>query len=152
MVIKPDYIARLYIFYMFKEITVIFCILSFLCHLILQTRPQNYFFLFFFFPVIKCLPVQEPENGRIIMTGAFELGQEYSFGQVVNFECNAKYKLVGAKEIVCSANGEWSSDVPQCKGKKDTIYCLIKILCSHRILNHGYHMGSHKVFTLSHSN
>ncbi|NWS07731.1 CFAH factor, partial [Motacilla alba] len=65
--------------------------------------------------VIKCLPVQEPENGRIIMTGAFELGQEYSFGQVVNFECNAKYKLVGAKEIVCSDNGEWSNNVPLCK-------------------------------------
>ncbi|NXN86104.1 CFAH factor, partial [Bombycilla garrulus] len=65
--------------------------------------------------VIKCLPVQEPENGRIIMTGAFELGQEYSFGQVVNFECNANHKLVGAKELVCSANGEWSNDVPQCK-------------------------------------
>uniref|UniRef100_A0A803V904 Complement factor H n=1 Tax=Ficedula albicollis TaxID=59894 RepID=A0A803V904_FICAL len=65
--------------------------------------------------VIKCLPVQEPENGRIIMTGAFELGQEYSFGQVVNFECNAKYKLVGAGEIVCSANGKWSNDVPQCQ-------------------------------------
>uniref|UniRef100_A0A8C5UEK0 Sushi domain-containing protein n=1 Tax=Malurus cyaneus samueli TaxID=2593467 RepID=A0A8C5UEK0_9PASS len=65
--------------------------------------------------VIKCLPVQAPENGRIIMTGAFELDQEYSFGQVVNFECNAKYKLDGAKEIVCSSNGRWSDDVPQCK-------------------------------------
>ncbi|XP_030809382.1 complement factor H [Camarhynchus parvulus] len=78
--------------------------------------------------VIKCLPVQEPENGRIIMTGAFELGQEYSFGQVVNFECNAKYKLVGAKEIVCSANGEWSSDVPQCK----------EINCDVPEIPHGY--------------
>ncbi|KAM7014081.1 complement factor H [Passerculus sandwichensis] len=78
--------------------------------------------------VIKCLPVQEPENGRIIMTGAFELGQEYSFGQVVNFECNAKYKLVGAKEIVCSANGEWSSDVPQCK----------EINCDVPEILHGY--------------
>lgn len=58
------------------------------------------------------------------MTGAFELGQEYSFGQVVNFECNAEHKLVGAGEIVCSANGKWSNDVPQCKGKKDAIYCV----------------------------
>ncbi|NWT66601.1 CFAH factor, partial [Prunella himalayana] len=78
--------------------------------------------------VIKCLPVQEPENGRIIMTGAFELGQEYSFGQVVNFECNAKHKLVGAKEIVCSANGEWSNDVPQCK----------EIICDVPEIPHGY--------------
>ncbi|NXK98551.1 CFAH factor, partial [Formicarius rufipectus] len=65
--------------------------------------------------VVKCLPVQAPENGRIVMTGTFELDQEYAFGQVVNFECNAKYKLVGAKEIICSSNGKWSNDVPQCK-------------------------------------
>ncbi|NWV13177.1 CFAH factor, partial [Ptilonorhynchus violaceus] len=78
--------------------------------------------------VIKCLPVQEPENGRIIMTGVFELGQEYSFGQVVNFECNAKHKLIGAKEIICSANGKWSNDVPQCK----------EIVCDVPGIQHGY--------------
>ncbi|NXB18826.1 CFAH factor, partial [Rhagologus leucostigma] len=78
--------------------------------------------------VIKCLPVQEPENGRIIMTGAFELGQEYSFGQVVNFECNEKHKLVGAKEIICSADGKWSNDVPQCK----------EIFCDVPEILHGY--------------
>ncbi|NWR28295.1 CFAH factor, partial [Tachuris rubrigastra] len=65
--------------------------------------------------VVKCLPVEAPENGRIIMPGAFELDQEYSFGQVVNFECNEKHKLVGAKEIICSSNGRWSNDVPQCQ-------------------------------------
>ncbi|NXG09896.1 CFAH factor, partial [Sakesphorus luctuosus] len=65
--------------------------------------------------VVKCLPVKAPENGRIITTGTFELDQEYAFGQVVNFECNAKHKLVGAKEIICSSNGKWSNDVPQCK-------------------------------------
>uniref|UniRef100_A0A8C3DXN3 Complement factor H n=1 Tax=Corvus moneduloides TaxID=1196302 RepID=A0A8C3DXN3_CORMO len=78
--------------------------------------------------VIKCLPVQEPENGRIIMTGAFELGQEYSFGQAVNFECNEKHKLIGAKEIVCSANGKWSSDVPRCE----------EIICDVPEIPHGY--------------
>ncbi|NXU16031.1 CFAH factor, partial [Pardalotus punctatus] len=78
--------------------------------------------------VIKCLPVQEPENGRIVMTGAFELGQEYSFGQVVNFECNEKYKLVGSKEIVCSLNGKWSNSVPQCT----------EIICEVPEIPHGY--------------
>ncbi|NWW82452.1 CFAH factor, partial [Climacteris rufus] len=78
--------------------------------------------------VTKCLPVQEPENGRIIMTGVFELGQEHSFGQVVNFECNAKYKLVGAKEIICSSNGKWSNDVPQCK----------EVICEVPEIPHGY--------------
>ncbi|XP_074894993.1 complement factor H-like isoform X1 [Buteo buteo] len=78
--------------------------------------------------VAKCLPVQAPVNGRIIMTGAFELGREYSFGQVVNFECNAKYKLVGSKEIICSSNGKWNSDVPQCQ----------EIICDVPEILHGY--------------
>ncbi|XP_010176963.1 PREDICTED: complement factor H, partial [Mesitornis unicolor] len=78
--------------------------------------------------VAKCLPVQAPENGRIIMTGAFELGREYSFGQVVNFECNAKYRLVGSKEIICSSNGKWNSDVPQCQ----------EIICNVPKILHGY--------------
>ncbi|XP_027642316.1 complement factor H [Falco peregrinus] len=78
--------------------------------------------------VAKCLPVQAPENGRVITTGAFELGQEYSFGQVVNFECNAKYQLVGSKEIICSSNGKWSSDVPQCQ----------EIICDVPNIQHGF--------------
>ncbi|KAM8805390.1 complement factor H [Eudromia elegans] len=65
--------------------------------------------------VAKCLPVEAPANGKIIVTGVFELDQEFSFGQVVKFECNANYQLVGAKEIHCSSNGIWSSDVPQCQ-------------------------------------
>ncbi|XP_009571686.1 PREDICTED: complement factor H-like, partial [Fulmarus glacialis] len=76
----------------------------------------------------KCLPVQAPENGRIIMTGGFELGREYSFGQVVNFECNAKYRLVGSEEIICSSNGKWNSDVPQCQ----------EIICDVPKILHGY--------------
>ncbi|KAJ7400062.1 hypothetical protein BTVI_108795 [Pitangus sulphuratus] len=77
--------------------------------------------------VVKCLPVEAPENGKIIMAGAFELDQEYSFGQVVNFECNAKYKLVGAKEIICSSNGRWSDDMPQCQ----------EVVCSPPVIQHG---------------
>ncbi|NXP34715.1 CFAH factor, partial [Leiothrix lutea] len=86
--------------------------------------------------VIKCLPVQEPENGKIIMTGAFELGQEYSFGQVVNFECNAKHKLVGAEEIICSANGKWSNDVPRCE----------EIICNIPEIPHGYVRSPRKTY------
>uniref|UniRef100_A0A8C0EYW3 Sushi domain-containing protein n=1 Tax=Bubo bubo TaxID=30461 RepID=A0A8C0EYW3_BUBBB len=78
--------------------------------------------------VAKCLPVQAPENGRIIITGAFELGREYSFGQVVNFECNAKHRLVGSKEIICSSNGKWNNDVPQCQ----------EINCDVPEIPHGY--------------
>ncbi|XP_067996989.1 complement factor H isoform X1 [Melanerpes formicivorus] len=86
--------------------------------------------------VAKCLPVEAPENGRIITTGTFERDREYSFGQVVNFECNAEYKLVGDKELICSSNGQWSSDVPQCQ----------EILCNVPKIMHGYVRSSRRTF------
>uniref|UniRef100_A0A8C8S2M7 Sushi domain-containing protein n=1 Tax=Pelusios castaneus TaxID=367368 RepID=A0A8C8S2M7_9SAUR len=64
--------------------------------------------------VRKCLPVKAPENGRILSTGVYEVDEAFSFGQVVQFECNQDYKLSGSREIHCSADGNWNADVPQC--------------------------------------
>lgn len=63
--------------------------------------------------VVKCLPVTELENGRIV-SGAAEPDQEYYFGQVVRFECNSGFKIEGQKEMHCSENGLWSNEKPQC--------------------------------------
>lgn len=66
--------------------------------------------------MVKCLPVEAPQNGRLI-SSAYELNQEYTYGQVVKFECNAGFKLDGPPEIHCSGNGQWSGDKPNCVGK-----------------------------------
>ncbi|XP_070257381.1 complement factor H-like isoform X2 [Myotis yumanensis] len=63
--------------------------------------------------VVKCLPVEEPQNGRLI-SSAYEQNQEYTYGQVVRFECKAGFKLDGPAEIHCSGNGLWSGDKPSC--------------------------------------
>ncbi|KAM5205847.1 complement factor H-like isoform 5-T5 [Hipposideros larvatus] len=63
--------------------------------------------------ITKCLPVTEPKNGRII-SGALETNQEYTFGQVVLFECNEGFMLDGPKEIHCSTNSVWSGEAPNC--------------------------------------
>ncbi|XP_059533618.1 complement factor H-like isoform X3 [Myotis daubentonii] len=63
--------------------------------------------------VVKCLPVEEPQNGRLI-SSAYELNQEYTYGQVVRFECKAGFKLAGPAEIHCSGSGLWSGDKPNC--------------------------------------
>ncbi|XP_001491754.5 complement factor H isoform X1 [Equus caballus] len=63
--------------------------------------------------VVKCLPVTEPENGRLI-SSALELDQEYTFGQVVRFECSSGLMLDGPTEIHCSADGNWSGEKPRC--------------------------------------
>ncbi|XP_039739397.1 complement factor H-like isoform X2 [Pteropus medius] len=69
--------------------------------------------------VVKCLPVAEPENGRIV-SSALEMNQEYTFGQVIRFECNPGFMLDAAKEIHCSVDGAWSGEKPNC----------VEILCN----------------------
>uniref|UniRef100_A0A803YPN3 Complement factor H n=1 Tax=Meleagris gallopavo TaxID=9103 RepID=A0A803YPN3_MELGA len=86
--------------------------------------------------VAKCLPVKAPENGRIVVSGAFELNREYSFGQVIEFECNEHYRLVGSKAIHCSSNGRWDSDVPQCQD----------IICSVPSIPNGNVRSSQKTY------
>uniref|UniRef100_A0A8C4W796 Sushi domain-containing protein n=1 Tax=Gopherus evgoodei TaxID=1825980 RepID=A0A8C4W796_9SAUR len=86
--------------------------------------------------VSKCLPVNAPENGKIVATGVYEANQEFSFGQVVQFECNKDYKLSGSKEIHCSADGNWNAAVPTC----------IVITCVPPRLNNGNLMTPVKVY------
>ncbi|XP_044884908.1 complement factor H-like isoform X2 [Mauremys mutica] len=86
--------------------------------------------------VSKCLPVNAPENGKILAAGVYEANQEFSFGQVVQFECNIDYKLSGSKEIHCSADGHWNAAVPTC----------IVITCEPPRINNGNLMTPMKVY------
>lgn len=76
------------------------------------------------FSVVKCLPVEEPQNGRLI-SSAYEPNQEYTYGQVVKFECNAGFKLDGPAEIHCSGNGLWSRERPNCVGKMPLLLIVV---------------------------
>ncbi|XP_054837622.1 complement factor H isoform X2 [Eublepharis macularius] len=78
--------------------------------------------------VKKCFPVTPPENGRIVMSGIHSLDQEFMFGQAVRFECNAKFKIVGSKQIVCADAGQWHPGVPTCE----------EIICESGNIVHGY--------------
>ncbi|XP_058389712.1 complement factor H isoform X2 [Diceros bicornis minor] len=85
--------------------------------------------------VVKCLPVTEPENGRVI-SSALELDQEYTFGQVVQFECNSGFMLDGPKEIHCSTNGIWSGEKPRC----------VEISCKVPSVLNGYSISQKTIY------
>ncbi|XP_067845848.1 complement factor H-like [Heptranchias perlo] len=78
-----------------------------------------------FCEVKTCSPVKEPENGKIIVSGMFDLDQDFPYGSALQFECNSpKLEIQGAKEIHCLANRTWSDAVPKCiefECKKPTI-------------------------------
>ncbi|XP_020827377.1 complement factor H-like isoform X2 [Phascolarctos cinereus] len=69
-----------------------------------------------FCEVVKCSPVTAPENGKI-STSLLDPEQEFTFGQVLQFECNPGFKLKGPREIHCSAGGDWNEQEPQCVGE-----------------------------------
>ncbi|KAM5144883.1 complement factor H-like isoform 2-T2 [Callospermophilus lateralis] len=85
--------------------------------------------------VVKCLPVTEPENGRII-SSATEPDEEYYFGQAVQFECNSGFKLEGQKEIYCSEDGHWSNEKPRC----------MAISCTSPEIRNGYSISQKKIY------
>nr|XP_040134665.1 complement factor H-like [Ictidomys tridecemlineatus] len=85
--------------------------------------------------VVTCLPVTEPENGRII-SSLIEPDEEYYFGQVVQFECNSGFKHEGHKEIFCLVNGHWSNEKPRC----------VEISCTSPEIRNGYSVSPKKIY------
>ncbi|XP_029473395.1 complement factor H isoform X2 [Rhinatrema bivittatum] len=66
--------------------------------------------------VVKCLPVQSPKNGRIVMTGLYNVDDEFPYGHVLRFECDSPiFRLTEPKEIYCMKHGQWSSETPKCE-------------------------------------
>ncbi|XP_012582415.1 PREDICTED: complement factor H [Condylura cristata] len=85
--------------------------------------------------VVKCLPVKEPENGKII-SDTLKSDEDYIFGQVVRFECNKGFKLDAPKEIHCSANGTWSERIPKC----------VELTCEVPDIANGYSISQKKTY------
>ncbi|XP_042557101.1 complement factor H-like isoform X1 [Dipodomys spectabilis] len=84
---------------------------------------------------VKCLPLTEPKNGRIITSG-MEVDQEYYFGQVIQFECNTGFRREGPKEVHCAEDGRWSSEKPAC----------VEISCTLPEIQNGYPLSTGRVF------
>lgn len=45
-------------------------------------------------------------------------GSEFNLNDLVNFTCHTGYLLQGASRAQCRSNGQWSSPLPTCRGKK----------------------------------
>ena len=60
--------------------------------------------------VIDCGSPDKPSNGIVI-------GNDFTFGATVEYECTKGFVLVGSKTRTCQDNGVWSRDTPFCKGE-----------------------------------
>lgn len=60
----------------------------------------------------ECPPPVSPLNGRIN-----EQRTVWRTGDRVTYTCNAGFPLSGSAQAICQANGEYSTEPPQCGGK-----------------------------------
>lgn len=60
--------------------------------------------------VVKCNPLKALANGRMTLT-------KTSFNGQARFACDHGFTLIGSDAITCTANGNWSNEVPFCKSK-----------------------------------
>ena len=59
------------------------------------------------FLAISCGNPGVPHRGILI-------GNQFTFGQTVRYECDDFYEVAGEEELTCEADGEWSDDIPDC--------------------------------------
>ena len=52
------------------------------------------------------------------LSNGFKIGNKFTYGESVIYDCNAGYKLQGSIIRKCGANGQWSGSAASCVGKK----------------------------------
>lgn len=62
---------------------------------------------------VMCPNVEAPENGILVSTKT-----SFHFGDLVSFQCNFGYVLVGSGSLLCTSGGVWNGSVPQCQYAK----------------------------------
>ncbi|KAF4522838.1 hypothetical protein B566_EDAN008100 [Ephemera danica] len=64
---------------------------------------------------VQCSPLKSPENGLLLATK-----EKYHFGDLVHFQCNFGYVMVGASSLLCTSGGVWNGSEPECQYAKCT--------------------------------
>lgn len=63
--------------------------------------------------VPSCQIVQCDKPSHVISNGRM-IGEVYTFGSVITYECDPGYYIDGLDERICQATGEWNAPIPVC--------------------------------------
>lgn len=61
---------------------------------------------------IMCSTIQAPENGIVLSTK-----DKYHFGDLVSFQCDFGYVMIGSASLLCTSTGVWNGTIPECQCK-----------------------------------
>lgn len=70
-----------------------------------------FFQIIFSFIAVICSAPPIPANGDYYPTK-----DEYNYLDAIKFSCRQPFEVAGDDSISCTATGDWSSDIPTCKG------------------------------------
>ncbi|XP_026559006.1 complement factor H [Pseudonaja textilis] len=79
----------------------------------------------------KCPPITPPRNGRIIQGEKSQMNEDFLYGDLVIFGCIENFKIKGSNKITCTADGTWSTPVPECI----EIICMVDYIENGNILS-----------------
>uniref|UniRef100_A0A8C4EHT4 Sushi domain-containing protein n=1 Tax=Dicentrarchus labrax TaxID=13489 RepID=A0A8C4EHT4_DICLA len=65
--------------------------------------------------IVTCRAPDGVTNGK----NNWDSSDEPKYGEIIHYDCDEGYTLVGNDEITCSETGEYDSQPPECKGKND---------------------------------
>jgi hypothetical protein len=86
--------------------------------------------------MVQCENPEVPEHGWIE-------GKTFSYGSRIKYFCNPGYRIIGKRNLDCTAKGKWTKGYPRCAGT----YCQpITVLLNGVILHMDYHVGGYVQF------
>ena len=78
------------------------------------TNTPIYVFLTYF--ALLAVTCQNPEGDIHLISKCSKPSTELQPGSTCSFSCEAGFELQGAPSVQCSEDGQWSKDIPTCKG------------------------------------
>ena len=69
-----------------------------------------------------------PEDGTI--HGDAISKANYEFEDVVSFQCNPGFDLIGQSSISCLNDGTWDNDAPTCQSKYQILCSNVNTMCN----------------------
>ncbi|ETE59733.1 Coagulation factor XIII B chain, partial [Ophiophagus hannah] len=75
---------------------------------------EGFLSISFGYMINKCPPIAPPRNMRIIQGDKSQMNEDFLAGDLVIFGCIGNLKIKGSNKITCTADGTWSTPVPEC--------------------------------------
>ncbi|KAK6179269.1 hypothetical protein SNE40_011671 [Patella caerulea] len=71
----------------------------------------------------RCRIVECDKTGHVISNGQM-IGNNYTYGSVINYVCDGGYTMLGSSSRICQSNGEWDKTLPVCQSVRCPSFIL----------------------------